>query len=696
MDAPRASGIIGALPTTTCPRDRVAFVRLLVGVAVAMGYAVLAIVLTWPLASHLTTDLPGDPTGDTGVYVWNLWIFRHEFLDHGHLPFTTRHIFAFTGGADFSLHNYTPIASLLGLPLIPLVGVVGAFNVVLMAVLALSGAGTYLLARLVGLARLGAWAAGAMFMAAPLISARETAHLSLVTNAALPLFVWALLRTLDRPSRPMGVLVGVLVAGATYSDAYYGVYCVLMGLFLLAWRFLRVEWRTPSILDRRTIAWLDGLAVVLLAVALVPRVMGVTDLEFAGLSVRGLSRPYAPMLALVLVGTLRLYLTRRPSLRPAPEAARVGELFTPGLVAVGTCLLLLSPLMAGLAERYVQGRLPDTHTYWRSSPRGVDLLAYVVPNPTHAVFGRWTERWLLPDVEDAFPELVASFSIVAIAVVGIFWALRALPRMWVSFTALFVALSLGPFIHVGGVNTFMAGPWALLRYVPVIGMARSPSRFAIVAALGLSLLFAFALQAWLCRQWRWTLLAVACVACGVIVEVTPAPRLLHSAAVPDVYSLIAGAEDDRGALLELPTGIRDGTSSIGDFNASTAYFQTRHGRPFIGGYLSRVSEWRKRESLRSPMLRALFELSGGAHGLDPELVHAARESRQTFLSRSCVHYVIVDKLRASHELRAFATDALQLESIHEDERYQLLSPVGTPPCDSPRPMLAAGWPRRQS
>ena len=52
-------------------------------------------------------------------------------------------------------------------------------------------------------------------------------------------------------------------------------------------------------------------------------------------------------------------------------------------MAIGTCLVLLSPLLTGVATRYLQGRLPGTVTYWRSSPRGVDLFAYLVPNPNH-------------------------------------------------------------------------------------------------------------------------------------------------------------------------------------------------------------------------------------------------------------------------------------------------------------------------
>ena len=122
------------------------------------AYAMLACLLTWPLPLHLRTHLPGSPSGDLGVYVWNLWIFRHEILRHGRLPFSTDHIFADTGGADFSLHNYTPIAGALAAPLIDTLGVVGAFNVVLLVFMTLSGLGVFVLARRIGLGSAAAWA----------------------------------------------------------------------------------------------------------------------------------------------------------------------------------------------------------------------------------------------------------------------------------------------------------------------------------------------------------------------------------------------------------------------------------------------------------------------------------------------------------------------------------------------------------
>jgi hypothetical protein len=653
---------------------------------VFVAYGLLACLVTWPLPIHLQTHLLGAPGGDTGVYVWNLWIFRHEILRHAHVPFSTDHVFAYTGGADFAIHNYTPIAGILGLPLIGPLGVVGAFNTVLISFIALAGCATYALGRRLGLSPWAAWLGGALFAASPIMTAKETAHLSLVIAAPLPLFLWALLRVLESRRKRDALLVGLLVAVAAYSDAYYGIYCALMGAFVIAWRFTEWTTRPPTILLARLVRGIDGLLAALSAVVLWRLFSGPADLVLGGLVIK-LQTLYNPVLVLVLLAAIRVWLSSRPRVRIVDRDAQLTRLRRLGGIAVAACLVLMIPVIAGIVQRAINGQLPATETFWRSSPRGVDVLAYVVPNPTHPWFGDVTRPLFLPPRADAFPEFAASFSLVALVILAIAAWRGLLPRMWVAFTAGFAMLSLGPFIHVAGVNTYVIGPWALLRYLPIVGLARSPSRFAMVAALGLAVLFAFAIQALWRRRVAGAPVWAGMVAVVLAVELLPAPRPLYSAAVPRVYEMIATSArnpDDSARLLELPTGLRDGTSSVGNFNPASLFYQTRHRRPLLGGYLSRVSGWRKQINALDPMMNALTTLSEGRE-LPAPAVEEARAWRDTFLTRSCVRYVVLDKARAPADLSAFAVNVLRLARVHADADYELLTPIDPPSCEAPRP-----------
>jgi hypothetical protein len=222
-------------------------------------------------------------------------------------------------------------------------------------------------------------------------------------------------------------------------------------------------------------------------------------------------------------------------------------------------------------------------------------------------------------------------------------------------------------------------------------MARSPSRFAIVAAMGLTLLFARAAQSLLTDSTR-RARAVALAAGAVLaIELHDAPLPLYAANVPDIYGLVAAGGEEDGRVLDLPTGIRDGTSSIGDFSAASLFYQTRHKRPLIGGYLSRVSEWRKEEDRRAPILRALFALSAREGPLPTSWVEEAIASRERFLARACIRYVVVDRHRSSEELRSFAVRVLRLAPVLSDPDYELLVPEEPPACEAADIRAVASW-----
>ena len=82
-----------------------------------------------------------------------------------------------------------------------------------------------------------------------------------------------------------------------------------------------------------------------------------------------------------------------------------------------------------------------------------------------------------------------------VTIVGaVLWAGFRPPKGWVVFTGVFAWLALGPFITVAQQLTYIPTPWALLRYLPIIGAARTPTRLSIVVMLCVSMLLAMAVQ----------------------------------------------------------------------------------------------------------------------------------------------------------------------------------------------------------
>jgi len=636
---------------------------------VALGYVAVAILFTWPLALHLGTRLTGDPGGDTGVYVWNQWVFQYETAA-GANPLSTQQIFALSQRVDLSQHNYTAFLNLLALPLIPLVGVVAAFNLVLLITTVLTALCAYRLARVAfPTTRVEAFAAGLAFAWSPVLVARSTGHFSLVAAAPLAAFWLCVIRADRTRAISYAVLAGLCMAWAAFCDPYFAVFCLMLTGLYVSSHVVHITRRAQT----ASVPWVWLLNVLILTMG--GLVVGLlfgrgAKLELWGLpiSVRGL---YTPVLVLTILVALRIAILFRPtleSLRQSSWALKFAAIV--GLACAGP----LSPVLYGLGQRIADGRFVSPPILWRSSPRGVDLLAFVHPNPNHPLV-----RWLVGDGQrDApvvFVEYTAAFSLVALAVIGagVWWAsFRPRPNWW-WMTFGFASLALGPFVIAAGFNTLVPTPWAVLRYVPLLSTARTPTRFAIVAALGVAILMAGALAAigarWPHRRRAlgWALLLL------VGVELLPAPRTLYSGEYSPLTEIIA-ADPRPVRVLNLPFGVRDGVSSAGNFSARSQFEQTRHQKALIGGYLSRVSS-RRVNTMRNdyPTLAALLTLSEGRE-LNAEQARQFSENGRAFVTQASVGYVLIDHRRVIPQLTTLATEAFDLEPVAVDGAVTLYRP----------------------
>lgn len=669
--------------------------RLGLQVAVLGAYAALVLVFCWPLPARISTHITGSPGGDAGAYVWNLWVFRHEVLSGSLWPFGTQQILAFSGPVDLSQHNYTAFADLLSLPLQERLGIIASFNLIYLALRVSSAYAMFLLASALVGARVEAFLAGALFGFSPFLTARGTAHYSLVAAAPLPLFVLCLWQAGRSGRWPWAVAAGLTLGWSAYCDPYYVVFCLMILGAALAHAAVDVSCEPSALgtgcLRRRALAGVFGTCVLASGlIGLGIAATGGTRISLAGFTLTMKSH-YTPALvfALTLLGYAAVRTRVRLRLRPDFALVPSVRLLLIGL-ASGT--MLLAPLLVALARRVLDGRFTSPPVLWRSSPPGVDLLAFLMPNPSHALFGEPYHQWLARIRADGFVENAASLTLTAIAVVGLaYWRRLPMPRAWLGFTVFFGALALGPFVWVGGFNMALPTPWTLLRYLPGVGLVRSPTRFAIVVMLGFAVLFAIALRELAARATPARRLALlGGVGALLAFELAPLPRTLYAADVPLLYAAVAADPCDV-RVLELPFGLRDGTRSVGDFSALAQFHQTLHGKPLLGGYLSRISERRVAENRRFPFTSALITLSEG-RALTADAAARARRAAGFFERRTRLGFVVIDRSRASRKLRRFAIGALELERIDEQWPYELLVPRAARCGGSSRGGCAHTWP----
>jgi hypothetical protein len=635
------------------------------------AYVCVALLFTWPLALHLSTKLTGLPGSDLGVYLWNLWVFRHEVLA-GHSPLFTSSIFSLDTPVDLSLHNYTIFSNLLAMPLQQVMGLVASHNILVLFNLVAAAFTMFLLAHYVVRRPLVAWLTGLLFGFSPMLIARSGIHPSLSAAAPLPLFVLALFRLDATRSVGWAIAGGATLAWAALCDPYYAVYCLLLAAWFLWTRVVKVRWPPrPRQDSRASVHVLDGvIAGIVLVIATIILTGGT---QFAAGPVRiGLTTLYTPNLLLVLAIVARVLMTRRPHvrLRPARRWAGLVTLMAPlGVISA----MLLSPILYALAVRWFDGRFVAAPLFWRTSTPGADLVTMFLPNPNHPWLGAPWRDWLAAE-PGGYVENITSITLVA--TVAIAAAIRftsfRIPRFWGGLALAAGTLTLGPFLRVAGAATQVPTPWTVLRYVPVLGAARAPARFAVLLILAVSVLFALALKALADRHPARRRLVLAVAAVALAVELCPAPLTLYDGTVPAIYGLIAGdARDVR--VLELPFGVRDGLSSFGNFSAATQFHQTTHGKRLIGGYLSRVSSRRIQDVTRRPVLAVLVALSEGRTVSAAEF-EEARARGAAFVRTANIGYVVMDRSRTSPPLVDAATAILDLQKIGQSGTRELYRP----------------------
>jgi hypothetical protein len=379
---------------------------------------------------------------------------------------------------------------------------------------------------------------------------------------------------------------------------------------------------------------------------------------------------YTPVLVLTVLVLIRLAQQFRVSLA-ALTRNDVRRFFglTAATAVVGA--VFVAPILYAAAVRLAQGEFDTPAIYWRSSPPGVDLLSLILPNPNHPLAPDGLARWLTHR-PNAYLENVASVPLIAIGILVLAWrAGWRPPRWWTAMIVVFGLLALGPFVHVAGINTYVPGPWALLRYVPLVGLVHTPARFSIVLILAVAVVVADALADLGRRNpdRRRALL----IGAGLLLaaELLPAPLTLYSAEIPPLYQRVAAAPSTV-TLLEIPYGVRDGVSSVGNFSARTQFFQTAHGKTVMGGYLSRIPRRRVEELQMDPVARALAILSEKDRLL-PADETAMLDAAPDFLRNNHIGFVVIDRDRTDTAFEALVIKAFRLRHLETNGSLSLFA-----------------------
>lgn len=376
-------------------------------------------------------------------------------------------------------------------------------------------------------------------------------------------------------------------------------------------------------------------------------------------------------LLFTILHTCYLTLARR-SIAPALTATAIGLLA--GLASL--------PLLWPTIRQVGSGEFIIYNNY---APQdfSADLLSFFLPSSFQSWWGGTAARLGGEAVSPVNEKSIfLGYIPLVLAVVGC-WRNRALAGFWAGAALTFALFALGPFMrvagqeHLGPAGRLIPLPYWIVQQVPGLNISRYPVRFSLGVTLCLAVLAGLGLAraerrlpARLgARGWR---VLVALLLSALVIEhlVVPVPTRLVEA--PPFYQQLA-ASSEVGAVLEWPFSLK---------RSRSLFYQTIHGHPIVGGYLSRP---------RIYPLRDLPPLSDRIDGA-PDITGTAdvAAGRQA-LAWSGVHWIVVlldDPYLDRVTLPQFLERYARPEVLYQDATMAVYRPL--PPDDLPLYIGVAG------
>jgi hypothetical protein len=314
------------------------------------------------------------------------------------------------------------------------------------------------------------------------------------------------------------------------------------------------------------------------------------------------------------------------------------------VTSISLGLLVLTPLLVPISQASTEFGLQG---YIFSA----DLVSFFVPG--------WLSTW----GREAFEPVWSSFSgdpRMSVNYLGYLSLILALTawrgsrekvRFWAVSALVFSILALGPRLLVMGNETIPMPDLLLRSFVPFYWLQRAPERLTVLVMLSLAVMVAFALVQ-LTRGTGPAKRRAVCVGVGLLVclEYLSLPFPTMSSAVPDFVSEMA-QEKKQYAVID--------ATEQGQFHA------TVHGKPLVGGYISRYPEAASQFLEQTPIVSTLLR-----NGFPPKSEDA--EEALELMQRYNIRYVLVRPGTFEFLLQ----ERLGLEPIYQStdlDVYQLIS-----------------------
>jgi hypothetical protein len=288
---------------------------------------------------------------------------------------------------------------------------------------------------------------------------------------------------------------------------------------------------------------------------------------------------------------------------------------------------------------------------------GASLRDYLTPNPWHPLW-RLLGEGGPPHIDSAETTVYIGWLPLLLVAGALLAIVRApLGRFFLGFALLTLVLSLEPVYRdlVIAARRLLGGVW-------LVHNLRGPTRFSVLVLLAVSVLVAVAVARWLARlsTGRGRIAVATAFVVVVLLEHLAIPVPVTAIAAPDVYRRLAEVPGDP-AILRLPLG----WGWEGVFDVDDLYYQTIHGKPLVGGYVSRETPETMRALRTQPVIAALVELQEHPEALARVDLERLRAQARALVEQWRIGFVIV-AIPAARD--ASRREVFRLEALNEIAR----------------------------
>jgi hypothetical protein len=226
------------------------------GLAIAF-FIILTLIVTWPLASHISDRVPGWYIADNYEYLWKMWWFKHALLDLNQSPLIAPHIF-YPQGFQLAHAELSPLHTVVGLPFTWLWGEIPTYNLFSMLSFIITGWATFALVRRLTNSNWAGLLSGVLLSLTPYHVVRYGGIIPLASIEGIPLFFLGLELWFSERRLRWIVVAGLGYALSAWASIYYAVGLLLLGPI---YAVVRVRPLKQSLRDRQ-----NWIAIAILAV----------------------------------------------------------------------------------------------------------------------------------------------------------------------------------------------------------------------------------------------------------------------------------------------------------------------------------------------------------------------------------------------------------------------------------------------